>query len=409
MFATGAARIHRWRQGETAMSSSRYLTRAAALTALILASASPARADDTVKIGLITPLTGPLASNGRQIAAGAQLYMRQNGTAVAGKRIELIVRDDGGVPDASVRLAQELIVRERVDLIGAATTTAGVLGMARLVTEAKKPAVVMLAGTTSLLEKSPYLVRTSFTLAQSSATIADWATKNNIKKVVTMVSDFAPGHEAEAVFQQRFAAGGGQVVATLRFPVQSIDFVPYLQRARDASPEAVFVFVPSGQGDSFAKQFAEVGLDRAGIKLIGTGDVADDDLLPKMSDAMLGAVTAHYYSAAHPSPTNRAFVEEFRRQYGYRPNFMAVSGYDGMQLIYQALRRTGGAADGDALLAAMKGLSWESPRGPISIDPDTRDVVHDIYLRKVERVDGELYSVEFAKSAAVKNPTLSAR
>jgi len=250
-------------------------------------------------------------------------------------------------------------------------------------------------------------VRTSFTLGQSSAVVADWAIKNKIRKVVTMVSDFAPGHEAETVFRQRFTDGGGQIVAALRFPLQSIDFAPYLQRARDASPEAVFVFVPSGQGDSFAKQFTQLGLDRAGIKIIGTGDVTDDDLLPKMGDAILGAVTAHYYSAAHPSPANKAFVEAFRKEYGYRPNFMAVSAYDGIHLIYEALSKTEGSVDGEMVIGAMKGTAWESPRGPMSIDPETRDVVHNIYLRKVERVDGELYSVEFAKYEAVKNPQLS--
>ncbi len=281
-------------------------------------------AEETTKIGMITPLTGPLATNGRQLLAGAQLYIRQHGEVVAGKRIELVVRDDSGGPATSARLAQELIVRDRVAFIAGATNTAGLIGIAPLVSEARLPTVIMLAGTSGLVAKSPYFVRTSFTLGQSSGVVADWAIHNGIRRVVTMISDFAPGHEAEAVFRERFTAGGGEVTSALRFPLQSIDFAPYLQKARDAAPDAVFVFVPSGQGDAFTKQFAELGLDRAGIRLIGTGDLTDDDLLPKMGDAVLGVVTAHFYSAAHPSAENRAFVEAFRKEYGYRPNFMAV-------------------------------------------------------------------------------------
>jgi branched-chain amino acid transport system substrate-binding protein len=391
------------------MRRSKYIARVIGSAAIVAALAGSAAARETVKIGLIAPMTGPLATNGRQIVAGAQLYIHQHGSTVAGKQIELVVRDDGGAPETSVRLAQELIVRDKVAFIGGGTTTAGLLVMAPLVTEARKPTVVMLAGTSALVGKSPYFVRTSFTLAQSSSVVADWAIKNKITKVVTMVSDFAPGHEAEAVFRERFVEGGGEIVVALRFPLQSIDYVPYLQRARDALPEAVFVFVPSGQGDSFAKQFAQLGLGQAGIRMIGTGDVTDDDLLPNMGEAILGAVTAHYYSAAHPSPTNNAFVEAFRKQYRYRPNFMAVSAYDGMHLIYEALNKTSGSTDSEKILTAMKGMSWESPRGPMSIDPDTRDVVHNIYLRKVERVHGELYSVEFATYEAVKNPQLSER
>jgi branched-chain amino acid transport system substrate-binding protein len=364
-------------------------------------------AEETTKIGMITPLTGPLATNGRQLLAGAQLYIRQHGEVVAGKRIELVVRDDSGAPATSSRLAQELIVRDKVAFIAGATNTAGLIGIAPLVSEARIPTVIMLAGTSGLVAKSPYFVRTSFTLGQSSGVVADWAISNGIRRVVIMVSDFAPGHEAEAVFRARFTAGGGEVASALRFPLQSIDFAPYLQKARDSAPDAVFVFVPSGQGDAFAKQFAELGLDKAGIRLIGTGDLTDDDLLPKMGDAVLGAVTAHFYSAAHPSAENRAFVEAFRKEYGYRPNFMAVSAYDGMHVIYEALRRCGGTDDGDALVAAMKGLSWESPRGPMAIDAETRDVVDNIYLRKVGRIDGEFYNIEFATYGAVGTGELS--
>jgi len=371
------------------------IIRAVALVTMALFG-SGASAEPSIKIGLIMPMTGALASNGKQIVAAAKLYMQQHGDSVAGKKIELIVRDDGTLPDMSKRITQELLTNEKVDIIGGGIT-AGIMAIAPLVTETKTPTVVMLSGSSIVTEKSPYIVRTSFTLEQSSVVLADWAAKNGIEKVVTVVSDFAPGYEAEAAFKQRIESRGGHVIEALRVPLQNPDFAPFLQRARDAKPQALFVFVPAGQGAVFAKQFLERGLDQAGIKLIGPGDITDDDVLPNMGDAMIGTVTAHFYSAAHPSPANKAFVEAFEAQYKYRPNFMAVSGYDGMHLIYEALRKTNGVTEGDALVAVMKGMHWESPRGPMSIDPVTRDVVDNVYMRRVEKVKGELYNVEFAE------------
>ena len=371
------------------------IIRAVALVTMALFG-SGASAEPSIKIGLIMPMTGALASNGKQIVAAAKLYMQQHGDSVAGKKIELIVRDDGTLPDMSKRITQELLTNEKVDIIGGGIT-AGIMAIAPLVTETKTPTVVMLSGSSIVTEKSPYIVRTSFTLEQSSVVLADWAAKNGIEKVVTVVSDFAPGYEAEAAFKQRIESRGGHVIEALRVPLQNPDFAPFLQRAQDAKPQALFVFVPAGQGAVFAKQFLERGLDQAGIKLIGPGDVTDDDVLPNMGDAMIGTVTAHFYSAAHPSPANKAFVEAFEAQYKYRPNFMAVSGYDGMNLIYEALRKTNGITEGDALVTAMKGMHWESPRGPMSIDPVTRDVVDNVYMRRVEKVKGELYNVEFAE------------
>ena len=223
------------------------------------------------------------------------------------------------------------------------------------------------------------------------------------------LSDFAPGHEAEAAFKDRYVASGGQITESIRVPLQNLDFAPFLQRVRDDAPQAVFVFIPSVQAGTFAKQFVELGLDKAGIKLIGSGDVTDDELLPSMDDAMLGTVTAHFYSAAHPSAVNAAFVDAYRRQTGNRANFMAVSGYDGMHLIYEALRKTNGSVDAGALVSAMKGTAWESPRGPMSIDPATGDVIHNIYIRKVEKTNGELYNVEFATFEAVKDVRTTAK
>jgi len=376
---------------------------ATALTAAALLSL-PAAAQDTVKVGLIVPLTGQQASTGKQIEAAVKLYQAQHGMTAGGKKVEVIVKDDGAVPDNTKRIAQELIVNDKVNFIAGFEITPAALAVAPLATEAKVPAVVMAAGTSIITERSPSMVRTSFTLAQSSVIIADWALKNNVKKVVTMVSDYEPGADAEKSFSDRMKANGGEVLAAIRVPLANPDFAPFLQRAADAKPDAIFVFVPSGQGGTFMKQYQERGLDKAGVKIIGPGDVTDDDLLPNMGDAVVGAVTAHMYSAAHPSKMNKDYVAAFEKANNFRPNFMSVGGYDGIHLIYEALNKTKGDTDGDKMIAAMKGAKWESPRGPISIDPDTRDIVQNIYIRKVEKVDGKLYNVEFATFEAVKDP-----
>ncbi len=361
-------------------------------------------AQESVKIGLILPMTGGQASTGKQIDNAVKLYMQQNGDTVAGKKIEVILKDDATLPDNTKRLAQELIVNEKVSVIAGFGITPSALAAAPLATQAKVPEVVMAAGTSIITERSPYIVRTSFTLGQSSTIIADWAVKNGIKKVATLTSDYAPGNDALNFFKENFVAGGGQIVEEVKVPLQNPDFAPFLQRMKDAKPDAMFVFVPAGQGGSFMKQYAERGLDKAGIKVIGPGDVTDDDLLKDMGDAVIGTVTAHIYSAAHPSAKNKEFVAVYKKTFNQRPGFMAVGGYDGMHLIYEALKKTGGKADGDSLIAAMKGMAWESPRGPISIDPETRDIVQNVYIRKVEKVDGELYNVEFETFNAVKDP-----
>jgi len=362
-----------------------------------------------IKIGLILPMTGPVASTGKQIDAAVKLYMSQHGSSVAGKTIEVILKDDGGVPDNTKRLAQELIVNDKVAFIAGFGITPAALAAAPLATQAKVPMIVMAAGTSIITERSPYIVRTSFTLAQSAVVMADWAAKNGIRKVATLVVDFAPGADSQSSFKEAFTKAGGQVIAELKVPVANPDFAPFLQRARDAAPDAIYVFVLSGQGATFAKQFAERGLDKSGIKLIGPGDFSDDDLLAGMGDAVLGAVTAHQYSAAHPSAANKAYVAAFKKMHnGLRPNFMSVGGYDGMHLIYEALKKTKGETDGDALVLAMRGMQWESPRGPISIDPATRDIVQNIYVRRIEKVGGELYNVEFATFEAVKDPVKEA-
>lgn len=378
---------------------------ASALAVAALSSASVMAQANTFKIGLILPMTGQQASTGRQIEAAARLYMAQNGDTVAGKKIELIIKDDTSVPDVTKRLAQDLVVNDKVNVLAGFGITPSALATAPIATQSKTPQVVMAAATSSITQASPYIVRTSFTLPQAAVALADWAPKNGIKKVVTLVSDYGPGIDAEKYFKERLTFNGGQVTEALRVPLRNPDFAPFLQKVRDLKPDALFVFVPSGAGAAVMKQFLERGMDKAGIKLIGTGDVTDDDQLNDMGDGALGVVTSHHYSAAHPSALNKKFVEAFgKANKGMRPNFMAVGGYDGMRVIYEALKITKGIGGGDALLAAMKGQIFESPRGPMFIDAQTRDVVHNIYLRKVERKDGQLHNVEFDVIKDVKDP-----
>jgi len=390
------------------MLSRHLIARTIATLAVTAAATGSSDAQNTVRIGMVMPMTGTLASAGLQVIAGARLYIKQHGDTVAGRQIELIVKDDASSGETGKRLIQELVVNDKVDVIGGGLT-ADLPPSAPLLTEAQKPTVIMISSTTAVVAKSPYFVRTSGTQAQSSAIMADWAIQNGVGKAVTLVTEFAPGLEAEGTFANNFKAAGGQIAETIRVPLRSPDFAPFLQRVRDAAPQAVFVFIPSVQAATFAKQFAERGLDKAGIKLIGPGDLTDDEALPNMGDAILGAVTAHFYSAAHPSALNKGFAEEYQKENHGRANFMAASGYDGMHVIYQALLKTGGSTDGKALVSAMKGSSWESPRGPMSIDRATGEVVQNIYIRKVEKVDGELRNVEFVTFSNVRDPRVAAK
>jgi branched-chain amino acid transport system substrate-binding protein len=362
--------------------------------------------DGPIKIGLILPMTGQSASTGRQIEAAVKLWVAQNGNKIAGRTVEVILKDDGAVPDTTRRLAQELIVNDKVAVIAGFGITPTALATAPLGTQSKTPMVVMAAATSSITEASPYFIRTSFTLPQVTIGIADWAAKNKIKKAVTLVADYGPGFDAEKFFDSQFRLDGGQILDKLRTPLKAPDFAPVLQRVIDTKPDALFVFLPSGQGAAFMKQFAERGLDKSGVKLIATGDVTDDDQLNDMGDVAIGVVNSHHYSAAHPSAVNKKFVEAFQAANKFRPNFMAVGGYDGMRVIYKALEATKGEG-GEKLLNAMKGQIFESPRGPVLIDGQTRDIVQDVYIRKVERVPAMgngLYNVEFDVIKAVKDP-----
>jgi branched-chain amino acid transport system substrate-binding protein len=384
------------------MSQQHFLAGCCAIAAVALGAGS-ASAQDTLKIGIVVPMTGALSAGGREISTAAKLYMAQHGDTVAGKKIELIIRDDASGPDNAKRLAQELIVNDHVAFLGAGITPSA-MAMAPIATEAKIPTVVMISGTSVVTERSPYYVRTSFTLGQQSGIIADWAIKNGSRKAVSVLSDWAPGAEAGKVFETNFTKGGGQVLETLKVPLANPDFAPFLQRAADMHPDTLFVFVPAGQAGTFARQFAERGLDKSGIKLIGPGDITDDDDLPTTGDTLLGVVTAGFYSAAHPSQLNQEYVAAYRKASGHRANFISVGAYDGMHVIYEALKKTGGKTDADSVVGAMKGMSWESPRGPIAIDPRTRDIVQNVYIRKVEKKDGEPWAMEIATFDAVKDP-----
>ena len=381
---------------------------AAGLAATSLAGTTVgAQAQEIFKIGLILPMTGASASTGRQIEAAAKLYMAQNGDTVAGKKVQLIVKDDTGVADVTKRLAQELIVNDKVGAVAGFGLTPLALSVAPLATQAKVPQVVMAAATATITEASPFIVRTSFTLPQATQPMAEWASANGMKKVVTLVTDYGPGIDAEKTFTATFTKAGG-TVENMRVPLANPDFSPFLQKVADAKPDALFVFVPSGYGAQFMRQFTERGLDKSGIKLIGTGDVTDDDLLNGMGDAALGAVTSHHYSAVHDSAENKAFVAAFKKAAGFRPNFMGVGGYDGMHVLYEGLKKTNGVG-GEALVNAIKGMAWTSVRGPVSIDPQTRDIIQNVYIRKVEKVDGELHNVEFATIPNVKDPVKAAK
>jgi len=377
---------------------------AAAATASLVPMTSFAA--DPVKVGLIVPMSGPFASTGRQIEAAVKLYQKKHGDSVAGRKVEIILKDDGGVaPDMTKRIAQELVTREGVQVLAGFGLTPLAFAASPVATQSKTPMIVMAAATSVIVKRSPFIVRTGFTLPQVTAPMADWAAKNNIKSVITFVADYGPGIDAEKVFVKRFMAAGGNIVESIRTPLLNPDYAPFLKRVKDSKPEALFVFVPSGEGAALIKQFHERGLDTDGIRLICTGDVLDDDLMVSIGQVSKGVVSSHHYSAAHPSPENKEYVESFARDNGgRRPNFHSVGGYDGMHLIYEALKKTGGDSNGEKLLAAMKGLSWTSVRGPITIDADTRDIIQDVYIRKSEEANGQMWNVEFDKITQFKDP-----
>ena len=382
----------------------RQFLQGSAATAAVAMMPFTARAAEPVRIALILPMTGPFASTGRQVEAGARLYMAKYGDTVAGQKIELLVKDDTSAPETTKRIAQESLARDKATFLAGFGLTPLALATAPIATEAKVPMIVMCAATSIIPQRSPFIVRSGFTVPQITAPMAGWATKMGMKRVISMVTDYAPGLECEKTFIKRFTDGGGTMMESVRTPLRNPDYAPFLQRVKDAKPDALFLFVPSGEGAAVMKQFAERGLKEAGIRLICTGDVLDDDLLEAIGEPALGIVSSHHYSAAHNSPENKAYLDSFMKANGgKRPNFMSVGGYDGMHLIYESLKKAG-STDGEKLVEAAKGLSWTSPRGPMSIDRETRDVVQTIYIRRCEMKDGKPWNIEFDKTENVKDP-----
>ena len=386
----------------------RRIVQAAVAVAMLLLAVSSASAQQPVKIGVIAEFSGPFADYGAQIVGGMKAYLKLNGDTFGGRKVEIITRDTTGPsPDVAKRLAQGLVTRDNVDILAGFGLTPNALAVAPVATEAKKPMVIMNAATSVITTRSPYVVRVSHTLPQDTQPIAQWAAKNGIKRVFTLVSDFGPGVDSETQFVKSFKAAGGEIVDSVRTPLQNADFAPFLQRIKDSKPDAVFVFLPPGnQTIAFIKGYEERGLKQAGIKLIATGDLTDDGVLQAMGDPTIGLITSFHYSAAHESPENKAFLKAYAEANGtkLRPNFMACAGYDGMAAIAEALKKTGGSVDTEKFVAALKGMKIQSPRGLITIDPETRDIVQTVYIRRVEKVDGLFYNIEFDKYPDVKDP-----
>ncbi len=379
-----------------------------ALAGFALASlgAGSANAQDLVKIGLIMCYSGQFADTATQMDNAIKLYVKQHGDTVAGKKLEFIRKDTGGIaPDVAKRLAQEVIVRDHADILGGWILTPNALAGADVSSEAKKFMVVMNAATSIITTKSPYMARTSSTTPQLNYTLGQWAAKHSIKTVYTMVSDYGPGIDAETWFQKGFKDGGGEIVGSVRFPVANPDFSAFVQRAKESSSDAIYIWVPGGaQPAAVGKALAERGIDASKTKILGQDALADESALKSMGNGALGIITVSNYDYNHDSALNHAFVKAYNDDYHRNPDFFSIGGYDGTHLIYEALKKTGGKADGESLIAAAKGMSWESPRGPMSIDPETRDVVQTVYIRRVEKVGDGLRNVEFDKVANVKDP-----
>lgn len=371
--------------------------------------ASGAALAQPLRIGVIASYSGPYADYGRQFDAGIELYLREHDGKIAGRDVDIVRKDTGGPePKLARRYAQELIARDKVSFLAGLDFSPNAYAVATVATQARVPTIVMNAASSAIPLESPYMARVAFTVPQVSAPMARWALANGITEVYTVVADYASGVDAETAFSKAFVEGGGKVAGSLRTPMNNPDFSAYAQRIKDEKPQAVFIFFPSGiQPPAFLKAFNERGLAADGIRLIATGEATDDAYLQATGDVALGLVTSHHYSYAHPSELNRRFIEGIGAGPAQltRPSYFAVAAYDGLAALDRALQATGGDTDGDAIMAALAGLSFESPRGPIMIDPATRDIVQNVYIRRVEQVEGELVNVEFDQFEQVKDPT----
>ena len=387
----------------------RLLLGVGALAVGLLAAAAADAQDsgkDTIKIGVILTYSGQFADPTAQIDNGIKLYLKQHGDKLGGKKVELIRKDVGGInPPVAKRLAQELVTRDNVDILTGFSLTPNALAGADVSAEAKKFMVVLNAATAIVTTKSPYMVRVSLTIPQLNQTLGTWARQQGLKNVYTMVTDYGPGLDAEAAFQKGFKEAGGDIVGSVRMAVQNPDFSAYVQRAKDLNPQGIFVMIPGGaQPPAFGKALAERGIDPQKTKVMGQLEITDEQALASMGDAAIGIITAGHYDYNHHSKLNEEFVKDYRALFNRNPDFFSVGGYDGMHLIDLVLQKAGGKTDADSLVGAAKGASWESPRGPISIDPETRDIVQNVYIRRVEKVDGRLLNVEIAVIPNVKDP-----
>jgi branched-chain amino acid transport system substrate-binding protein len=377
------------------------------LAAVMLAfGARAASAQESVKIGMINEYSGQFADTGNQIDHGVTLYMKQHGDTIAGKKIEILRKDTGGIaPDIAKRLAQELVVRDNAEIFGGFSLTPNALAAADISAQAKRFMVVMNAATSVITEKSPYIARTSSTTPQLNYTLGQWAAKNGVKTVYTMVSDYGPGIDAETWFQKGFKEGGGEILGSVRFPVANPDFSAFIQAAKDKNPDAIYIWIPGGaQPAAVGKALSERGIDTKKTKILGQDALASESALAAMGDVSIGIITVSDYDFNHQSPMNKEFVKAYNDEFKRNPDFFSIGGYDGAHLIYAVLEKTGGKADGDSLIAAAKGMSWESPRGPIMIDPETRDIVQTVYIRRVEKTPAGLLNVEFDSVPNVKDP-----
>jgi branched-chain amino acid transport system substrate-binding protein len=377
-----------------------------AAVALAIIGLHPAIAADTIKIALVMCYSGQFADTATQMDNAIKLYMKQNGDTVAGKKIELVRKDNGGIaPDVAKRLAQEAIVRDHADILGGWILTPNALAGGDVSAQAKKFMVVMNAATSIITTKSPYMARTSSTTPQLNYTFGTWAAKQGIKTAYTMVSDYGPGIDAEIWFQKGFKDAGGQIVGSVRFPVANPDFSAFVQRAKDVNPDAIYIWIPGGaQPAAVGKALAERGIDTKKTKILGQDALTQESGLKNMGDAGVGIITVAFYDYNHKSALNQAFVKAYNDDYHRNPDIFSIGGYDGMHLIYAALKKTGGKTDGDALISAAKGMRWESPRGPIMIDPQTRDIVQTVYIRRVEKIGNELRNIDIDSIPNVKDP-----
>ncbi|WP_086999710.1 ABC transporter substrate-binding protein [Rhizobium sullae] len=364
----------------------------AAAAALVMGAAAYA---DTIKVGVVGPFSGPFALQGKNFKAGIDAYMATNGAKIGANTIEVIYRDlPAADPAQSKALAQELVVKEKVQYLAGFYFTPDAMAVTPILKQANTPLVIMNAATSAIVTKSPLVVRTSFTLWQTSTPIAKVAFDKGVKKVISVVSDYGPGVDAENAFKAGFEKAGGEIVEAIRMPLATNDFSPIMQRIKDSGAQGVFAFLPSGPTTlGFVKAYDENGLKAGGIQLFAPGDLTQESDLPALGDAALGMLTTFHYAVSHDSPENRAFVEATGKALGNPSEltFPAVGAYDGMHVIYKMIEATGGKQDAEKAVEAVKGLSWTSPRGPVSIDPESRHLTQNIYLREVTKDAGGKY------------------